>query len=265
MTTRNNWKERGANETVVDKPASQGKWQAVAAVTDGADHLKSGTPCQDAADKVVTASGALIAAVSDGAGSSSHSDDGAWMAAEMFTVEAERLIEQGYDLRHAVEEAFKNARRAVFDLAEREGGDAQDYAATLLAIVCAEGSAVAAQVGDGAIIADGKVLIEPDTGEYANETRFITSRSSDPNIVVLNGTVNRLTMITDGLQNIALDYNGEYPKPHSPFFEPLFGWLSAQDDNDTAKAQLLEFLESPRVRERTHDDLTLLLAMRSVA
>lgn len=237
----------------------------MAAVTGGADHLKSGTPCQDAADKVVTASGALIAAVSDGAGSASHSDDGAWMAAEMFTVEAERLIEQGYDLRHAVEEAFKNARRAIFDLAEREGGDAQDYAATLLAIVCADGAAVAAQVGDGAIIADGAVLIQPDTGEYANETRFITSKSSEPNIVVLDGTVNRLTMITDGLQNIALDYNnGEYPKPYSRFFEPLFGWLSAQDDNDMAKAQLMEFLESPRVRERTHDDLTLLIAMRDV-
>lgn len=260
MTTNQN---RSVESDTADDSTSAGNWRVVAAVATGADHLRAGTTCQDAADKVVMASGALIAAVSDGAGSASRSDDGAWMAAEMFSVEAEQLLERGCDLRYAVEEAFRKARQAVFELADREDADAQDYSATLLAIVCADGKAVAAQVGDGAIIADGEILIEPDSGEYANETRFITSRRSEPNIAVLNGSVRRLAMITDGLQNIALDYSGKRPAPHARFFEPMFRWLSGQDDGDAAKEQLLGFLDSPRVRERTGDDLTLLMAVRS--
>ena len=183
---------------------------------------------------------------------------------ETFVPDAARRMERGGAPRQVVEESFDKARRAVFGLAKEEGANVEDYAATLLTIVCANGMTAAAQVGDGAIIADGEILLEPDTGEYANETRFITSGNAEPKIAVLSGTVNRLAMITDGLQNIALDYSGERPAPYARFFDPLFQWLSAQDDKDEAKAQLQAFLDSPRVRKRTNDDLTLLMAVRAV-
>jgi hypothetical protein len=48
--------------------------------------------------------------------------------------------------------------------------------------------------------------------------------------------------------------------PHTAFFSPLFRFVSQAKDNPTANEELKAFLESPRMRERADDDLTLLLA-----
>jgi hypothetical protein len=48
--------------------------------------------------------------------------------------------------------------------------------------------------------------------------------------------------------------------PHGPFFAPLFRFSGEWKEEEDAKQQLESFLRSPRVSERTDDDLTLLLA-----
>ena len=48
--------------------------------------------------------------------------------------------------------------------------------------------------------------------------------------------------------------------PHAPFFSPLFRFMAQVADEAAAKEQLEAFRCSERVRERTDDDLTLLLA-----
>jgi hypothetical protein len=48
--------------------------------------------------------------------------------------------------------------------------------------------------------------------------------------------------------------------PHPGFFAPLFQFLSREGDGTLAQEALASFLASPRVRGRTDDDLTLLLA-----
>jgi hypothetical protein len=48
--------------------------------------------------------------------------------------------------------------------------------------------------------------------------------------------------------------------PHKPFFAPLFRFSGEWKEEEDAKQQLESFLRSPRVCERTDDDLTLLLA-----
>jgi len=48
--------------------------------------------------------------------------------------------------------------------------------------------------------------------------------------------------------------------PHGPFFAPLFRFSGTVKEDSDAKEQLESFLRSPRVSERTDDDLTLLLA-----
>ncbi|HEX2204420.1 MAG TPA: protein phosphatase 2C domain-containing protein, partial [Longimicrobium sp.] len=62
-----------------DPPAP---WHVLAASVRGTSHERSGTPCQDAHGWVVTPGGALAAAVSDGAGSSPRSDEGARWAVD---------------------------------------------------------------------------------------------------------------------------------------------------------------------------------------
>jgi hypothetical protein len=64
--------------------------------------------------------------------------------------------------------------------------------------------------------------------------------------------------MSDGLQMIALKMPSREPYPG--FFAPLFDFVADTKDGDEAQEQLLSFLKSPRVKEKTDDDLTLLLA-----
>ena len=47
--------------------------------------------------------------------------------------------------------------------------------------------------------------------------------------------------------------------PHTPFFDPLFRFVSSATDAGAADEELRSFLSSPRVTSQTTDDLTLVL------
>lgn len=68
-----------------------------------------------------------------------------------------------------------------------------------------------------------------------------------------------LALLTDGLEPVATDLGtGE---PFAPFFLPLFSF-TGRSHLDLHNRQLEELLASDRVRSRTHDDTTLLIAAR---
>ena len=67
-------------------------------------------------------------------------------------------------------------------------------------------------------------------------------------------------MLTDGLQPLALNYAAK--AAHAPFFVPMFRPLRVAPSGATVLAALRNFLDSPRVNERTDDDKTLILATR---
>jgi hypothetical protein len=124
-----------------------------------------------------------------------------------------------------------------------------------------------AQVGDGvAVVADHAMvpvaLTLPAHGEYVNETTFLVSPGAleVAQVRVWHGAATGLAMLSDGLQRMALNLpSGD---PHAPFFSPLFSFAAATDDPAEAQRKLRGFLGSPRVVERTDDDVTLLLAAR---
>ena len=122
-----------------------------------------------------------------------------------------------------------------------------------------------AQVGDGAAVVgdgDGNIvaLTVPPCGEYINETIFLVSPDAIETAQwqVWQGKPAQIAIFSDGLQMLAL----KMPEavPHAPFFSPLFRFAAQIQDEAEAKQQLDSFLRSPRVTERTDDDLTLLLA-----
>ena len=229
----------------------------------GRAHLETGTPCQDASEyRFCPTTDSLVAAVADGAGSAARSEQGAQAAVATLVSEALALMQQGASPCEALSAAFERAQKTVAALAESEQGDPGDYATTLLSVVWTKHGLVAAQTGDGAILADGELVIEPDRGEYVNETRFITSPAWQPTVRSIDGRIERLAMMTDGLQDLALEFGCTQPRPHAPFFDPLFRWLAEQADEEPASSRLESFLGSERIGERTHDDVTLLLAMR---
>ena len=234
-------------------------WQEVAVSKIGAAHVLSGIPCQDAS-LCFTDADTLIACVADGAGSAQHSDKASRAAVERFVTASQGLLRSGdrRNLTDIAARAFEESRAAVSKLA----GDApREYATTLLGLIATRQGLAAIQIGDGAIIVDGEVVMDSDSGEYANETRFITERGATPNTFSASRRVRRVALITDGLDNLALGNNGYQKVAHAPFFDPLFSWLQRSDEPDRA-SQLGEFLASERIRARTTDDVTLLLAMR---
>ncbi len=124
---------------------------------------------------------------------------------------------------------------------------------------------VAVQVGDGAVvIGDDRdkitSLTVPDRGTHANETTFLISPHAleTAQIKVWPGAIAHLAIFSDGLQRLAL--NMQSGEPHQPFFSPLFRFVAQVTDETVAQEELIEFLQSPRVTQRTDDDLTLLLA-----
>ena len=244
---------------------SEEAWRAVAASEVGVAHAHTEAPCQDASGFFVD-SDTLIACVADGAGSARYSDKGSRAAVHEFVSVSRDLLngKVEHSLTDIVSQAFERSRMAVQEIAE---GNPHEYATTLLGIV-AQGNALAAmQLGDGAIVVDGEVVLDSysehhaNSGEYSNETRFITEVKARAIKFSVTKKVTRVAMLTDGLEDIALENSGYRRMPHAKFFDPMYEWLMRSHEAERS-AQLSEFLVSDRVRAKTSDDVTLLLAMR---
>jgi Protein phosphatase 2C len=223
-------------------------WQVVAASVTGTSHEKRSQPCQDAHCWRVLSNGVLVAAVADGAGS-----------AALAEVESDSEWQVFFTASLQVARAAVEAEAATREVAAR------DLACTLIAVVATPELIAVAQIGDGAAVAGDSAgnaiaLTVPPCGEYINETIFLIS----PNAIetaqfqVMREPLRHLAVFSDGLQMLAL----KIPEgtPHGPFFAPLFRFSGEVKEDSDAKEQLESFLRSPRVSERTDDDLTLLLA-----
>ncbi|MBR8829020.1 MAG: protein phosphatase 2C domain-containing protein [Gomphosphaeria aponina SAG 52.96 = DSM 107014] len=243
-------------------------WRAIAASVTGSSHEKSGQPCQDAHNYRLLPNGVLVAAVADGAGSAPLAAIGAQIAVKTAVETISNLHplpENESNLRLLLLDVLAFARDSVEAVAKTDNVPLKDLASTLIVVVATPENVQAAQVGDGAAVVrsgDGSIIpiTTPVTGEYANETIFLTSPHalSLAQVNVWYGTPAQLAVFSDGLQRLAL----KIPEgiPHKPFFSPLFKFVAEAEDDTVALAQLHDFLKSPRVTSRTDDDLTLLLA-----
>ncbi len=244
-------------------------WKVVSASVNGIVHEKSGQICQDSHSWKVIGKKTLIAGVADGAGSALFSDEGSKLAVQIAIKRLSKLIEKPkFDddsyLRNIMVDSLRSAKMAIEDKARSENKSIRDFATTLILLIATDEFVSAVQIGDGAVIIMENNIIttltKPSYREYINETEFLTSFSDfdDLKIEIKRCKIKDLAIISDGLQMIALnlpDYT-----PFRGFFLPLFDFLKKAEDEKKASKQLEDFLRSPRVTERTDDDLTLLLA-----
>jgi hypothetical protein len=255
--------------------AQSGAWRVVGASVPGVSHRSSGQACQDAHAWQVLENGVLLIAVADGAGSAPLSDAGAAVAAQAAVTEAAQrlgdcLPYEEDDWRWVLRSVVEAAREAVEEDAHTRGRTLGELATTLVLAIATPQLVAAAQVGDGAAIArlgpDRFVsLTRPPEQEYVNETTFLTSQDflNRTQFVVSQAETTGLAVFSDGLQMLALKMpQGE---PHVPFFVPILRFASATNDLTVAEQQLRHFLQSPRITARADDDLTLVLAVRSLA
>lgn len=250
-------------------------WRFVNAASRGTSHDVTGTPCQDDCYVDVIAShrgeDILVAAVADGAGSASRSEVGSGIAcAALIASMTETLHHCGVaDLDRKVVESW--LRGAVADIGARAARDdlaGRDFACTILGCAVGTAAAVFIQIGDGAIVIDDgtglRPVFWPDSGEYANMTRFVTDADFGDHLMfcAVEGRIDEVALFSDGLQRLALVFAER--AAHAPFFEPMLQCLRAEPAGaaETLVFPLLRFLSSDAVNARTDDDKSLVLATR---
>ncbi len=165
----------------------------------------------------------------------------------------------------AIAECLTEARDCLRRAGARLDQPLRHLACTLLVCHVTPSGISAAQIGDGAVVrGDGtgkwKSVATPATGEYLNETFFVTSEDALDRAqrCVLRTPVREVAMFSDGLQMLSLDL--KTGQPFEPFFRPLFQWLRRSGGRRERTAGLDRWLRSPKLAERTDDDLSLCLA-----
>ncbi|MCT9118172.1 protein phosphatase 2C domain-containing protein [Cupriavidus gilardii] len=246
-------------------------WATVSASVIGTSHEAAGTPCEDSCYAHVHSDfhgrPVLIVLVADGAGSASCGGLGADRAIESALL---AISEQTKQAEYCLNEEFATnciiaVRERLYSDASSAGNVARDYACTLLGLVSNGTSTVVFQIGDGGIVVDTgeglKLAVEPMSGEYANQTYFVTDMDALDHLAikVLPESVRYAAAFSDGIQRLAL--NLDVGEPHAPFFAPFFSTL---DKVPLERAidltePLHVFLGSQAVNERTDDDKTLVL------
>jgi len=259
-------------------------WRVVGASVQGVAHRRAGLPCQDAQAWRVLGSGEVIIAVADGAGTAPCAAEGARLAA-IHAVDSlagalraatlpragkpegpARATADAGPVLVAMRAAFGETRAALCQQAAAAARPLADFATTLSCAVATPDYLVTGQLGDGLVVAQGKVGLflagRPQRGEYANEAYFLSMEGALEGLVVqaYGLRVEALALSSDGLLRLALYLPGL--EPHEPFFLPLFDFVKGAV-GVSAQEELAGFLDSARVCERTDDDKTLVVAARA--
>jgi hypothetical protein len=247
------------------------QWSVVAVSLEGTSHQKRDLPCQDAHFWQLVGDRILVAGVADGAGSVSLSEVGSLLAvqtavkgiASKITESSLPVSDEGWKV--LLNSGLEDALVAIQEEAESRQVNVRELSTTLLIAISTPDLVAAIQVGDGAIVVANQkgtaiALTAPPIEESLDLATFLTSPNGidSAQICLWEGKPAQLAMFSDGLQMLAL----QMPEgvAHAPFFAPLFKFIAEAKDLDVANQELTGFLRSPRVCDRTDDDLTLLLA-----
>jgi Protein phosphatase 2C len=257
-------------------------WRTAYASVVGTSHSGTEAPCQDMGCCVVVVAHdgreVLIAAVADGAGSASHSEEGAQLVVQKFLDDIAIQATADPDLdfldRTAVLDWLSKVRADIAIMAEQTGCSPREFACTFLATVAGPDRAVCLQIGDGAIVVGDSNMDEycwvfwPQNGEYANSTNFIVDENfaEELEMEVIDQPLDKIAIFSDGIERLVLDMAAR--SVHTPALAPIFKWLATLPSESLAAGPspaLTAFLSSERVNARTDDDKTLVMAARLIS
>jgi len=246
-------------------------WESVGVSAVGSSHLKTGTPCQDTCVTRYSADGEWIAVVvSDGAGSASRSQEGSAYVSKFFADELLRLVEHlktrppGNWISDFIIEKVLQTRNQLRDYSNSD--DLSDFHCTLVACLQGPSGGFAVHLGDGAIVGGytkgtsnqvvkETFLSEPENGEYANETYFVTESSWVKHLRIAPlPKMDWFICCTDGGESLIFRSRSELK--HG-FLEPVFAELRSLTTTTDRVDKLKRFLEDPQAEKVTGDDKTL--------
>ena len=173
----------------------------------GKTHQTTDTVCQDKTFSLVKNSTTSIA-LADGAGSAQFSDVGAIVAVETICEYFSDNFKEVFDNNDGIEvkrNIIMVIRGALEEKSKEIGCKITDLASTLLSVAINNNSVIAVHIGDGLIgyVKDDnlKVVSQPITGEYLNETTFVTSSDALSNMVIVKGNttgISGFVLMSDG-------------------------------------------------------------------
>lgn len=248
-------------------------WRFAGASVTGAYHELRDEPCQDRHRVQVTPGGALIAVVSDGAGSARFGGEGAAMLCTQVAAALAKAIGKGKPKAtratllkgcRAVCAGIAAARAQALDEVPPDAG-LYDYHATLVGAVVLPGKGgLFFHIGDGAALAvNGErwAMSCPRNGEYSYETYFFTESDWRRNLrfKLIEPGFDTIFVMTDGVTDLGLRNMAGKPEPFMAFFEPI-GRFLAGATREAGEAALAGTLNTPAARERSNDDKTLVWA-----
>jgi hypothetical protein len=252
------------------------QWSWIGACSTGSSHIRAGTGCEDHAACMELVAGdkhALLAIVSDGAGSAEFASIGSRLVVQCFARCVVGHLRAGKSLESISEELARewldNVRDRIFLSAKERGTKPREMAATLVSAIVCSNRAIVCHIGDGACAlrrvgsSHWDVLSWPAHGEYASSTYFVTD-DPQPNLEFISteGEFAEVAIFSDGIERLALDFLNK--SAFDRFFDPMFAPLAklGPGRNRALSASLRKFLDSPHVIERTDDDKSLVMARR---
>ncbi|MBD9597666.1 protein phosphatase 2C domain-containing protein [Ensifer sp. ENS05] len=252
-------------------------WRWAGARSIGTSHVKSGTACQDfiCAKLFIRPEGQIMAAVvSDGAGSASHAEIGSKLVCLSFLRACrEFLIAKPLDelVEEDVWEWLDEVREAINAKANSLALRPRDFASTLVAVLAGPATSIMVHIGDGAVVwrkpgtEEWEVPSWPYHGEYASTTVFVTD-DPQPKLSYfrMDESIQEFALFSDGIERLVLEQATR--SAHAPFFNRMLAPLRSSDvvgpDKHLSTA-LRDYLDSPGVCERTDDDKSLILGVRT--
>lgn len=248
-------------------------WNIYGTSVKGVMHNNDSKPCQDACNFRTLPGNNLVIAVSDGASTAEYADIAANTAVQSVvnSIVSDVSNKQEADVsecRKIMYEAIVNARNNILNKAFVQRLPSRSFASTLTVVLVLFEHFVTAQIGDGAAVAQTLdntfcLLAEPQRGEFANETYFLTDDNamSVVDIRTWQQDYKSIIVMTDGITRLAFHIPGY--SPHEQFFRPLISYALRLPDQLTGNDKIKSFLTSQKVCERTHDDKSLVVAVNS--
>lgn len=277
------------------------QWTIVYASVIGNLHIKENLPCQDACLVKDLGRGWGIATLADGAGSCSHSDEGARQVVSLAIQHFANWIHRNDWIgKHAfpAEKVWKDAallllktiKDDLFVFSQQKEIAFESLSCTLIVLIYSPLGLLLTHIGDGRAgyqntKQEWHSLMLPFRGEEANQTVFITSdfEENTENIAenkiesnIIKDDVMAFCLLSDGCEksafecnlydkekNIYFDPNRPYPK----FFDPNIQAVKALEKQKKSQEEMntlwQNFLEGGNTQlKHETDDKTLILGVR---
>lgn len=255
----------------------------IAVTQRGLSHESSGQPNQDYYSVCVVPANrkspeTVIIAVADGAGSARFSHLGSEKVATVAADALRKRLDSNPKItidkstaRNGLLTAADSAIQALRARAIDKSADLDDLATTMQLVIANDSLVAVLHVGDGrtVVMEDDKFrnLSSPFNGEYANETTFVTT--GDGNLTdnpgldrreVSGEAINGIAVSTDGLDPLAVTLATD--EPFDGFYKPVFQMPWQIDGIDNDNIPLGEILEKTETRQKSPDDITVVIATR---